>query len=263
MSGCVCIYYGLYMILCLVGFDSPLMALFALFVMSAVTLPILLRKKLEKLFGRVYKILKTIFMSLLTVYIVSLTVFWCYIGFDSAKNAESYAISASTYNDTGSDTLIIVFGCRTYSYGPSETLKLRLDEAVKLLNALPNSICVVSGGQGSSEPQTEASAMREYLVSKGIDENRIIEEGNSHSTSENIRFTKELAESLSLKRSRIIGVSTAFHLPRIEALAKRYWQPIEVCAAKSPNFALQYVSMVREYLSYIKMALFDKWTFKF
>ena len=33
---------------------------------------------------------------------------------------------------------------------------------------------------------------------------------------------------------------------------------MELCAAPSPSFPHHYVSMVREYLSYIKMALFDQ-----
>ena len=261
--GLVGLYYGVYLILCLAGFDSRLMSIFALFVMSLSILPVIFRDRLKKCLKRAFRPLQIIFTALLCIYLVTLAAFWCYIGFDSSKSADNYALAASTIGDTGGDTLVIVFGCRTYDYGPSKTLELRLDEAVKLLDALPDSICVVSGGKGASEPVTEASAMRGYLIEKGIAPERIIEEPESHSTSENIRLTRELVEELGIERSRIIGVSTAFHLPRIESLARRYWQPIEVCASSSPNFALYYVSMVREYLSYIKMTFFDTWTFNF
>lgn len=256
-------YYLIYLVLCLAGFDSRLMAIFALFVMSVALLPVVFREKIKKRLKRAFKPTQIVFTSLLCVYLVTLVGFWCYIGFDSSKSADSYSVAASTSGDTGADTLIVVFGCRTYAYGPSKTLALRLDEAKKLLDALPDSICIVSGGQGGSEPTTESSAMKKYLVAKGVDPGRVIEEENSHSTSENVRLTKALVEKLGIGRSRVIGVSTAFHLPRIESLAKRYWQPIEVCASSSPNFALYYVSMVREYLSYIKMTFFDTWTFRF
>ncbi len=260
--GIICVYFGIYLILCLFGFDSRLMSLIAVFIISAVLLPVIFRDKLKGILKKAYRPLQIIFTSLMCIYLVTLAAFWCYIGFDSAKNADNYAITASANGDSGADTLIIVFGCRTYDYGPSKTLKLRLDESIKLLNALREAVCIVSGGQGANEPTTEAEAMREYLTAHGIDETRIMLEPNSHSTSENIRFTKELTEELGISPSRIIGVSTAFHLPRIEALFKRYWCPVEVCAAPSPNIALQYVSMVREYFSYIKMAFFDTMTFK-
>ena len=256
-------YYTIYLVLCLAGFDSRLMSIFALFVMAVVLLPVILREKLKAGLKRAFRPVQIIFTSLLCIYLVSLIGFWCYIGFDSSKSAYSYAVQASTVGDTGADTLIIVFGCRTYDYGPSKTLELRLEEAKKLLDALPDSICVVSGGKGNSEPTTEAYAMKKYLTEHGISPDRIIEEDNSHSTSENIRLTKALCEEYGIERSRIIGVSTAFHLPRIESLSKRYWRSIEVCASSSPNFALYYVSMVREYLSYIKMTFFDTWTFSF
>ncbi|MBQ8510458.1 MAG: YdcF family protein [Clostridia bacterium] len=258
VSAAVCAYYAVYLLFCIVGFDSRLMCLFALFVIACAGLPVLLRDKLESKLGKAFKPLQIAFTSLLSLYLVSLVFFWCYIGFDAAKKPESYAVTASTAGDTGADTIVMVFGCRTYGYTPSDTLRLRLDAALELLNALPDAQCMVSGGQGSNETVPEAESMRAYLVFHGIAEERVIMEDQSHSTSENVRFTKELLESLGLTDKKIIGVSTAFHLPRIEALSERYELPMEVCASPSPSFALYYVSMVREYLSYIKMLLFDQ-----
>ncbi len=261
--GAVDLYYSIYLLLCVCGFDSRIMSLLAVFVISVVTLPVILREKLGKLLKRAFLPLKILFTSLLCLYLATLIGFWCYIGFDASKNADGYAVTASETGDTGENTLIIVFGCRTYDYGPSQTLALRLNETIKLMNSLPDSICVVSGGQGGSEPMPEATAMKQYLTEHGIASERIIEEPNSHSTSENVRLTKALVEELGMEYDRMIGVSTAFHLPRIEALSKRYWQELEVCAAPSPNFALYFVSMVREYLSYIKMTFFDTLIFNF
>ncbi len=257
--GAVAAYYFVYLVLCLLGFDARWMSLFALAVIAAVTLPVRFRTSLERRLGRAFRSAQIAFTALLYVYIATVVVFWCYIGFDGAKTAETYAAQVSEADENaGSDTLVVVFGCRTYGYTPGDTLKLRLDEAYELLCALPGATCIVSGGQGSNETLPEATAMKAYLVKLGIDESRIIEEPDSHTTSENIRFTKALAEELGLDNKRLIGVSTAFHLPRIEALAERYWRRIEVCAAPSPSPAMYYVSMVREYLSYIKMSLFDK-----
>ena len=102
-------------------------------------------------------------------------------------------------------------------------------EAKKLLDAMPDALCVVSGGQGDNETVPEAEAMRAWLEENGISPDRLIVEPDSHTTSENIRNTKELLDKLGLSDARIIGVSTAFHLPRIETLSRLYGLPMELC----------------------------------
>ena len=257
-SALISLYYLIYLILCLAGFDAVGMVLFALLVIALVSLPVIFRRQLKKLLERAFRPLHIIFTSLLCVYLVSLAAFWCYIGFDAAKSSEGYVAASAVNGDTGAGTVIMVFGCHTNGYTPGSTLKLRLDEAYRLLDALPDSICIVSGGQGSNETVSEADSMKRYLCGLGVDPERIYTEDASHSTSENIRFTKEALAEYGIEPERIIGVSTAFHLPRIEMLSRRHGLPMSVCAAPSPNFANYYVSMVREYLSYIKMVFFDE-----
>jgi len=262
----VAILYFFYMLLCLIGLDARAMAVFALIVMAVVLLPVIFRKPLADKFGKRYRLLQRIFTAVLYLYLASLVIFWCYIGFASAHTVDSYAKTAES-GDSGENTVVMVFGCHTYGYTPGPSLKLRLDETVRLLEIYPNALCLVSGGQGSNETVTEAESMRAYLVASGISESRILCEDKSHSTSENIRFSKALLKeknlypvfgTVSATPTRIIGISTDFHLPRIEALAKRYGLTLEVCSAPSQSFAMYYVSMIREYLSYIKMALFDE-----
>ncbi len=254
----ICLYYFVYMMLCLLGFDSRLMSLFALFVMACTVLPIIFRKQLQRLLRRAFKPLWIVFTSLISVYVITAVIFWCYIGIGTSMTPNQYANSYAAMEDSGENTAVLVFGCRTYGYTPSLTLRLRLDAAYELLSALPNAVCIVSGGQGSNETVPEATAMRQYLIDHGISESRIITESNSHSTSENIRLTKDLISELGLTDKNIIGVSTGFHLPRISVLSEHYGLEMELCSAPSPSFAHHYVSMVREYLSYIKMAFFDK-----
>lgn len=251
----VCTYYAVYLIFCITGFDSVFMSLFALFVMACAGLPVYFRQWLRTKLGRAFKPLQIVFTVLLSVYIVTVMIFWCWIGLDAANTPESFL---AEFDGTGDDTLILVFGCRAYGMIPSSALRLRLEAALELLQELPDAVCIVSGGQGSNETAPEGVVMKEWLISHGIDAPRIFIEQDSHSTSENVRFSKELVESLGFTDKRIIGVSTAFHLPRIELLSSRYGLPMTLVSAPSPTFANHYVSMVREYLSYIKMALFDQ-----
>lgn len=87
---------------------------------------------------------------------------------------------------------VIVLGAQMRADGPSTVLKYRLDKAIEYLNENPDTICIVSGGQGPNEPYPEAEGMYEYLVENGMDKNRVIIENKSNSTVENIIFSKEL-----------------------------------------------------------------------
>ncbi len=257
-SSILFVYHFFHLCLCLLGFDSVMMGIFSLIVMALVSLPVIFRDRLRRILGKAFLVFHIFFAVCMCVCIVSVTVLWCHILMGAGQTADSVIERYKASDDFGEGTVVMVFGCRTHGYSPSLTLKLRLDEAYSLLKALPDAVCIVSGGQGSNETVPEADAMEAYLVGLGIEKERIIKESYSHSTSENIRLTKALIESTGMEYKKIIGVSTAFHLQRIKILSKRYSLPMDICSSPSPSPAHFYVSMVREYLSYIKMIFFDK-----
>lgn len=86
---------------------------------------------------------------------------------------------------------IIVLGAQVREDGPSVVLRYRLDTAVDYLKENPDTVCIVSGGQGSNEPFSEAKGMQDYLVKHGVETERILLEDKSTSTVENIRNSKE------------------------------------------------------------------------
>ena len=63
---------------------------------------------------------------------------------------------------------LVVLGAQMWESGPSKALKLRLDAAYEYLMENENTIVIVSGGQGSNEPISEAQGMYDYLVGRGI-----------------------------------------------------------------------------------------------
>lgn len=260
-AGLVIAYYFVYFMLCVIAVEALKMALFALFVMACVSLPILLRKSLKRLLGRAFKPLHIIFMVLLCLYVISVIVFWAFIGLNSSKTPEYYAEKYAAEENTGADTVVLVFGAYTNGMTPTKTLQNRLDAAYELLVALPDAVCVVSGSKGVNESVAECVAMRGYLIDRGISEKRIIMEGDARSTSENVRFTKALLADLGLSDKHVIGVSTSFHIPRIEILSKRYDLPMDTCSAPAASAANYFANMTREYLSYIKMMFVDKAVF--
>ena len=68
---------------------------------------------------------------------------------------------------------IVVLGAKVRVTGPSASLWDRIYAAADYLEAHPNTIAIVSGGQGEDEPMAEAHSMYEELVGLGIDPERI------------------------------------------------------------------------------------------
>ena len=80
---------------------------------------------------------------------------------------------------------------------------------------------VLSGGQGTDEPITEAECMYRELVNLGIDPQRLWMEENATSTWENLNFSLDLIEEKTGERPQKLGVlSSEYHLYRASRFAK-------------------------------------------
>ncbi|MBP5472887.1 MAG: MATE family efflux transporter [Lachnospiraceae bacterium] len=125
------------------------------------------------------------------------------------------------FMDQGKENLdyIIVLDSQVKPSGPAVVTRLRLNRAYEYAVNNPETVIIVSGGQGTNEPATEASVMKEYLISKGIDESRIIAEDKSTNTSENLQFSMALVDGL--QDSSVGIVSSEFHIFRALAIAKK------------------------------------------
>ena len=116
---------------------------------------------------------------------------------------EGCVISQMHADGRGGLDYIIVLGAQVRKDGPSPVLKYRLDKAVEYLNENPDTVCIVSGGQGSNEPWSEAEGMARYLQEKGIDTARILPEDKSQTTEQNITNSKML-----MKEGASVGIVT-------------------------------------------------------
>lgn len=103
---------------------------------------------------------------------------------------EGCIISGFSKNTDKELDYIVVLGAQLKTTGPSRVLQYRLDTAYEYLTAHPDTKVIVSGGQGSNEPASEAQGMCDYLVKRGIEPDRIILEDKSVNTEQNIRFSK-------------------------------------------------------------------------
>lgn len=91
---------------------------------------------------------------------------------------------------------IIIHGCGLKKDGTvSNILKSRCDKAIKFYQQCKNKpIIIPSGGQGRDEIISEAQSMENYLISRGIPIEDILQENKSTTTMENLIFSKALID---------------------------------------------------------------------
>ena len=144
---------------------------------------------------------------------------------------------------------VIVLGVQWKTSGPSYVLRERLDKAVEYLKANPDTKVIVSGGQGSNEPISEAEGMRDYLVNAGIEAERIIMEDKSTSTQENLMFCGKL---LDRENDRVVLISNNYHMYRAGKIAEKqgYARLERLSAGSYPGMLPN--NLLREFLAVLK-----------
>lgn len=134
---------------------------------------------------------------------------------------EAIIIKASFGNLGVPVDYIVVLGAKVNKDGPSVSLWDRICAAYEYLDAHPYVTAVLSGGQGSDEPITEAECMYRELVALGIDPSRLWIEDSATSTWENMNFTLDLIEEKTGRRPETLGVlSSEYHLYRASLFAR-------------------------------------------
>lgn len=151
---------------------------------------------------------------------------------------------------------LIILGAKVYGMKPSRSLRYRLDRALVYLKKHPETLVVVSGGQGDDEDVPEAFAMRDYLVKKGYDKENIVTEEKSTSTWENLLFSKTILDER-LGDYKAMVVSNDYHLYRARMLAERMGIEVSTLSAKTPTDRLL-LSRLREFFAIMKSFLVDR-----
>lgn len=165
--------------------------------------------------GRVSRALR---MAVRAIFVMSLTIF---------VSVESFVLWGIFQNVPASCELdyLIVLGAGVNGQRPSHTLELRLERALAYLEEHPDTRVVVSGGQGSSERISEAESMYLWLEESGVDPSRILLEGQSTTTAENMQYSFPLIQADSSSPELSVGIVTSnFHIFRSLRLAARAGQ---------------------------------------
>lgn len=164
-------------------------------------------------------------------------------------------LSAVTYEAKENDyDYVIVLGAGLWGERISLILEKRLEVAVELAEAMPDVQFILSGGKGEDEDLSEAEAMKRYMVAHGVEENRIILEDKSTSTSENLDYSKVILDNRG--GGELLLLTSDFHLYRALELAKKKGLTTDGIASNTPpSVYMNYLT--REYFAVLKSMVFD------
>ena len=133
-------------------------------------------------------------------------------------------IKASKHIPEYNKDFVIVLGSKINRDGTlPPLLKGRCDKAIEFgkkqyENNKKKIVYIPSGGKGKDEVISEAEAMKKYLLDNGIKENQIIIENKSTSTIENMRFSKNIIDSVN-NDAKISFSTTNYHVFRSGVIA--------------------------------------------
>lgn len=119
-------------------------------------------------------------------------------------------------------------------------LRARVDRGIGLWRQLeaaaPGAVLIVSGGKGSDEMRSEASAMAEYALTQGVPQEAIMLEDQSATTEANLRNTRELVAERMLAGVSGVTVTSSYHVLRTAALARAVGIDAQVQGAPTAGY---------------------------
>ncbi len=227
-----CLIWIIIIVLALAGIVACCIPMFRFigFALLSLALVILIIRLLSNL-----RTLRKIFVILMCVLLIAALV------------TEGFILSAALGAQSGDADYLIVLGAGVNGTTPSLSLSNRLVAAVDYLESHPDTLCVVSGGQGPGEDISEAECMYRYLTDNGIDPGRILKEDRSTSTRENLAFSKALlAEHLGQAPRKVAILSSEYHLFRAGLMAKEHGFEAVLIPAETSWKSLQINYFLRE-----------------
>ncbi len=117
------------------------------------------------------------------------------------------------------DAIIVLGGGNDNNGQPSNSTIKRLDKCIEFLKKKSAKYIILSGGRHRGYYVSEAKAMADYLISKGLSKEILLEE-EAKDTIGNAYFTKvNLLESGKL--FKIAVITSNFHIPRTRYIFKK------------------------------------------
>lgn len=144
---------------------------------------------------------------------------------------------------------LVVFGAAEYSGKPSPVFRARLDHAYELYERHTAPYIIVTGGYGGDPKFSEGGVGRDYLVRRGVPEDRVIAETQSPNTDVSAERVAKIMDANGMHSC--VAVSDPYHIFRIKSMLAHYG----IEAYGSPRAEVRTLgqrlgSILREGLSY-------------
>lgn len=185
------------------------------------------------------KLFRFFFFTLLIWFLAHIA----YITWDGLKNSPAPA------------DIAVVLGSTVFDDGtPADWTKGRLDRAYELYKQGKVKLIFVSGGTGVEYSYPEATAMKAYLVAKGVPSILVVADNagdNTYLTAKNfMKWNK------GDKMQQVIVVSQFFHITRIKYIFRKLGFKGELGSASSRVYSWKdMISLVREVPAFYKYML--------
>lgn len=131
----------------------------------------------------------------------------------------------------------IVLGAAISDGEVSPVYRERINHAITLYEEGTVDFIILTGGFGEGSYKSDSQVAKEYALSQGIPEEKILIEEKSTITEENLEFSKEVMEENDLETAII--VSDPLHMKRAMLMAKDY----NITALSSPTPTSMYKTL--------------------
>lgn len=177
-------------------------------------------------------------------YFYTLIIATLYCNIKAAKHIPSY-----------DKDYIIILGSKINKDGTlTPLLKARVDKAIEFdknqyKKTNKKIYYIPSGGQGNDEIISEALAIKKYLISEGIKQDRIIIEDKSINTQQNMEFSKRIIDDIS-SDAKIVFSTTSYHVFRSGVIASNCGIECEGMGSKT-KWYFYTNALIREFIANI------------
>lgn len=144
----------------------------------------------------------------------------------------------------------VVLGAALEDGRATEELERRLELGLQYLTET-DGILILSGGDPDGDGVTEAQVMEAWMADHGADLTRVYQEDRSQDTRENLKFSRELAQSLGLETDTVLILTSDYHQTRAQYLAHAQGQGAVGLACETPP-RQRLAASVREVYAFVK-----------
>ena len=138
---------------------------------------------------------------------------------------------------------ILVLGCGVFGDEPSDMLEDRLLRAIEVASKLPEAKLVLSGNN-SGEEYNEVGVMKQFCISNGVDESKIITDDYGFSTGESVTNLET-----ELSPAKVVIITQRYHLYRALHIASQYDIEAYGVASNQRRYKMQIYYSLREVLA--------------